>query len=92
MIRMLFYNTEKYSLAHLHAEYQGQVVVYSITEGRVLTGSTMFDAATQKCMQASIPTTKTIRPLTPLHLLPNPLRLDNNHILLTILPIAYLYG
>jgi len=35
---MFFYDTEKHNLAHIHAEYQGQVAVYSILDGTVLAG------------------------------------------------------
>jgi hypothetical protein len=39
LIRMFFYDTEKHKKPHLHAEYQGNVAVYSIPDGNVLAGS-----------------------------------------------------
>lgn len=38
LIRMFFYDTEKHHLPHIHAEYQGQVAVYSIEDGSLLAG------------------------------------------------------
>ena len=38
LIRMFFYDTDKHNVPHIHAEYQGQVAVYSILDGRVLAG------------------------------------------------------
>lgn len=38
LIRMFFYDTDRHQLPHIHAEYQGEVAVYSIPEGDVLTG------------------------------------------------------
>ena len=38
LIRMFFYDTDKYNVPHIHAEYQGQVAVYSIHDGTVLAG------------------------------------------------------
>lgn len=38
LIRMFFYDTEKHSMPHIHAEYQGAVAVYSILDGMVLAG------------------------------------------------------
>ena len=38
LVRMFFYDTEKHNVPHIHAEYQGQVAVYSIHDGTVLTG------------------------------------------------------
>jgi desulfoferrodoxin (superoxide reductase-like protein) len=35
---MFFYDTDKHHVPHIHAEYQGQVAVYDIEEGNVLTG------------------------------------------------------
>lgn len=35
---MFFYDTDKHHAPHIHAEYQGQVAVYSIQEGSVLAG------------------------------------------------------
>jgi hypothetical protein len=35
---MFFYDTEKHKMPHIHAEYQGQVAVYSIPDGTVLAG------------------------------------------------------
>jgi hypothetical protein len=39
LIRMFFRDTEKHNLPHIHADYQGQVAVYSITDGEVLAGA-----------------------------------------------------
>ena len=39
LIRMFFRDIEKHHSPHIHADYQGQVAVYSIPEGEVLTGS-----------------------------------------------------
>ncbi len=38
LIRMFFYDTEKHNVSHIHAEFQGQVAVYSIPEGELLAG------------------------------------------------------
>jgi hypothetical protein len=38
VIRMFFYDTNKHHVPHIHAEYQGQVAVYSIHDGAVLAG------------------------------------------------------
>jgi desulfoferrodoxin (superoxide reductase-like protein) len=38
LIRMFFYDTDKHHVPHIHAEYQGQVAVYSIHDGSVLAG------------------------------------------------------
>lgn len=38
LIRMFFYDTDKHHVPHIHAEYQGQVAVYSIHDGTVLAG------------------------------------------------------
>ena len=38
LIRMFFYDTERHHVPHIHAEYQGQVAVYSIPDGTVLAG------------------------------------------------------
>jgi hypothetical protein len=39
MIRMFFPDIEKHKKPHLHADYQGQVAVYSIEDGSVLAGN-----------------------------------------------------
>lgn len=39
IIKMFFRDNEKHKLPHIHAEYQGQVGVYSIPEGELLAGS-----------------------------------------------------
>lgn len=39
LIRMFFYDTDKHNVPHIHAEFQGQVAVYSIPEGEPLAGS-----------------------------------------------------
>lgn len=38
LIRMFFYDRERHHAPHIHAEYQGQVAVYSISDGTVLAG------------------------------------------------------
>jgi hypothetical protein len=39
IIKMFFRDNEKHKLPHIHAEYQGQIGVYSIPDGELLTGS-----------------------------------------------------
>ncbi|WP_254045348.1 DUF4160 domain-containing protein [Thiohalocapsa sp. ML1] len=39
LIRMFFYDTDKHNVPHIHAEFQGQVAVYSIPQGELLAGS-----------------------------------------------------
>lgn len=36
LIRMFFVDIEKHKLSHIHAEYQGRMDVYSISEGELL--------------------------------------------------------
>ncbi|CAK8719310.1 MAG: protein of unknown function (DUF4160) [Candidatus Electronema aureum] len=36
LIRMFFRDVEKHHMPHIHAEYQGQVAVYSIPDGTLL--------------------------------------------------------
>ena len=38
LIKMFFYDTDRHSVPHIHAEYQGRVAVYSVPEGSVLAG------------------------------------------------------
>jgi hypothetical protein len=38
LIKMFFKDTDKHKLPHIHAEYQGSVGVYSITDGDLLAG------------------------------------------------------
>ncbi len=38
LIKMFFHDTDKHNLPHIHAEYQGQVGVYSIPDGTLLAG------------------------------------------------------
>jgi hypothetical protein len=38
LIRMFFRDVEKHHAPHIHAEYQGQVGVYSIVDGTLLAG------------------------------------------------------
>ncbi len=38
LIRMFFRDIEKHHTPHIHAEYQGEVAVYSIHDGAVLAG------------------------------------------------------
>lgn len=39
LIKMFFRDIEKHHTPHIHAEFQGSVAVYSITDGELLTGS-----------------------------------------------------
>ena len=39
LIRMFFKDIDKHNLPHIHAEYQGEVAVYSILDGVLLAGS-----------------------------------------------------
>jgi len=39
LIRMFFKDIERHHLPHIHAEYQGEVGVYSIEDGTLLSGS-----------------------------------------------------
>ena len=39
LIRMFFRDIEKHHTPHIHAEYQGEVAVYSILDGTLLAGS-----------------------------------------------------
>lgn len=39
LIRMFFRDVEKHHVPHIHADYQGQVAVYGISDGAVLSGS-----------------------------------------------------
>ena len=50
LIRMFFRDTEKHHEPHIHADYQGQVAVYSISEGILLAGSAAEQAQTGRCM------------------------------------------
>lgn len=36
---MIFHDIERHKAPHIHAEYQGNVAVYSIEEGDVLAGT-----------------------------------------------------
>jgi len=38
LIRMFFRDVEKHHMPHIHADYQGQVAVYSIPDGKLLAG------------------------------------------------------
>ena len=38
LIRMFFRDIEKHHIPHIHAEYQGEVAVFSIPEGELLAG------------------------------------------------------
>ncbi len=38
LIRMFFMDIEKHKLPHIHAEYQGDTGVYSISDGKLLAG------------------------------------------------------
>lgn len=39
LIRMFYMDTDKHHSPHIHADYQGQVAVYSIPDGELLAGS-----------------------------------------------------
>jgi hypothetical protein len=39
LIRMFFKDIDKHNLPHIHAEYQDEVAVYSIPDGKLLAGS-----------------------------------------------------
>lgn len=39
LIRMFFRDTDKHHVPHIHADYQGEVGVFSIIDGTLLTGS-----------------------------------------------------
>ncbi|HTQ99457.1 MAG TPA: DUF4160 domain-containing protein [Candidatus Acidoferrum sp.] len=39
LIRMFYKDTDKHHVPHIHADYQGAVAVYSISDGAVLAGS-----------------------------------------------------
>ncbi|MCF6270104.1 MAG: DUF4160 domain-containing protein [Melioribacteraceae bacterium] len=39
LIRMFFRDIERHHLPHIHAEYQGEMAVYSIPDGKLLAGS-----------------------------------------------------
>jgi desulfoferrodoxin (superoxide reductase-like protein) len=39
LIRLFFHDTDKHHVPHIHADYQGEVAVYSIKDGCVLAGS-----------------------------------------------------
>lgn len=39
LIRMFFHDTGKHHSPHIHAEYQGEVGVYAIKDGQLLSGN-----------------------------------------------------
>jgi len=39
LIRMFFHDVDKHHAPHIHAEYQGHVAVYAISDGHLLAGS-----------------------------------------------------
>ena len=39
LIRMFFRDIEKHHIPHIHAEYQGDVAVYAISDGTLLAGT-----------------------------------------------------
>ena len=39
LIRMFFHDNKKHNLPHIHADYQGEIGVYSIHDGKLLAGS-----------------------------------------------------
>ncbi|MFM9913469.1 MAG: DUF4160 domain-containing protein [Methylophilaceae bacterium] len=38
LIRMFFNDIDKHHLPHIHAEYQGELAVYAIDDGALLSG------------------------------------------------------
>jgi hypothetical protein len=38
LVRMFFFDTDRHKAPHVHAEFQGNVAVYSIPEGELLAG------------------------------------------------------
>lgn len=52
IIRMFFRDNQQHHLAHIHAEYQGEVAVFSILDGMVLDGH--IPAPKQKLVAAWI--------------------------------------
>jgi len=38
LIRMFYKDTNKHNLPHIHAEYQGEVAIFSIPDGNLLAG------------------------------------------------------
>jgi len=38
LVRMFFHDTGKHHPPHIHAEYQGEVAVYAIEDGKLLSG------------------------------------------------------
>ena len=38
LIRMFFYDTDKHHVPHIHAEFQDDVAVYAIEDGKLLAG------------------------------------------------------
>jgi len=39
LIRMFFKDIDKHHLPHIHAEYQGEIAIYSIPDGELLAGA-----------------------------------------------------
>ena len=39
LVRMFFYDNNKHNLPYIHVEYQGDVGVYDIKDGKLLSGS-----------------------------------------------------
>ncbi len=39
IIRMFFQDTDRHHLPHIHAEYQGDIAVFAIETGEILSGS-----------------------------------------------------
>lgn len=39
IIRMFFQDTDRHHLPHIHAEYQGDIAVFSIETGEILSGT-----------------------------------------------------
>lgn len=39
VVRMFFHDTGKHHSPHVHVEYQGEVAVYAIEDGKLLSGS-----------------------------------------------------
>ena len=42
IIRMFYRDNRQHHLPHIHADYQGEVAVFAIEDGRILEGSFLF--------------------------------------------------
>jgi len=52
IIRMFYKDNDRHHLPHLHADYQGNIAVFSIPDGELLTGS--IPKSKQKLVEAWI--------------------------------------